>query len=550
MAGINSKKTRQIPKRHFNYWPLLIILIIIIMTALLRIPLLNVPLERDEGEYAYAGQLILQGIWPYHAPSLYKYKMPGAYFIYAIILALFGQTPVAIHTGLLLANLAAIIVLFLLTRKLFGHIAALTAAAAYSILSISPSVLGIFAHSEHFVVLAALAGILLLLESIDSYRWPKLFAAGALLGSAFVIRQHAAAFILFAALYFLYTELKKKSLSLKCLLSKGLLFCAGLAVPFFVTCAIFLAVGVFDRFWFWTFIYARKYLSMLPFSVGINMFRLTAIPMIASSPLLWILAAIGFIALLCSRKIRMLIPFTLGFLAFSFLAVCPGLYFREHYFIFLLPAVALLIGIAVDSTAQLLSKFNFFLPGKAFAILFILIALYQSFYNQYSFLFQRDLNRLSRMTYGPNPFPESLNIAAYIKENSSKNDSVAILGSEPQILFYAQRHSATGYTDTYEMMKKHDYALQMQKEMIQEIEQARPRFLVFVNVLASWVHQPDSKTLIFDWFRKYQSKYYQQVGVVDIISNTSTVYLWNEQSVGYTPKSEYWISVFKRKNNL
>ena len=36
-----------------------------------------------------------------------------------------------------------------------------------------------------------------------------------------------------------------------------------------------------------------------------------------------------------------------GFLIFSFLAVCPGLYFREHYFIVLLPAFAFSSGKAV-----------------------------------------------------------------------------------------------------------------------------------------------------------------------------------------------------------
>lgn len=35
------------------------------------------PLERDEGEYAYAGQLMLQGIPPYQLA--YNMKLPGTY---------------------------------------------------------------------------------------------------------------------------------------------------------------------------------------------------------------------------------------------------------------------------------------------------------------------------------------------------------------------------------------------------------------------------------------------------------------------------------------
>ena len=57
-----------------------------------------------------------------------------------------------------------------------------------------------------------------------------------------------------------------------------------------------------------------------------------------------------------------------------------------------------------------------------------------------------------------------------------------MFGSEPQIFFYARRHSATGYIYTYSLMEKHDYALAMQKEMIAEVESSKPKFLIDVQV--------------------------------------------------------------------
>ena len=75
------------------------------------------PLERDEGEYAYAGQLMLQGIPPYQL--VYSMKLPGTFAAYSVILALFGQTPGGIHLGLLLVNAATTFLVFLLTRRLF-----------------------------------------------------------------------------------------------------------------------------------------------------------------------------------------------------------------------------------------------------------------------------------------------------------------------------------------------------------------------------------------------------------------------------------------------
>jgi hypothetical protein len=46
-----------------------------LLFAAIRWCLRDMPLERDEGEYAYAGPLILQGIPPYQIA--YNMKLPG-----------------------------------------------------------------------------------------------------------------------------------------------------------------------------------------------------------------------------------------------------------------------------------------------------------------------------------------------------------------------------------------------------------------------------------------------------------------------------------------
>lgn len=40
------------------------------------------------------------------------------------------------------------------------------------------------------------------------------------------------------------------------------------------------------------------------------------------------------------------------------------------------------------------------------------------------------------------------------------------------------------------LMENQPYALKMQKEMIGEIEAAKPRYLVFVNIFTSWLAYP------------------------------------------------------------
>lgn len=90
-------------------WVLLAVVVFGFALAI-RIRLLGIPLERDEGEYAYAGQLILQGVPPYKLA--YNMKFPGTYAAYAGIMSIFGQTMTGIHLGLLLVNAATVVLIF------------------------------------------------------------------------------------------------------------------------------------------------------------------------------------------------------------------------------------------------------------------------------------------------------------------------------------------------------------------------------------------------------------------------------------------------------
>ncbi|MBL9124487.1 MAG: hypothetical protein JNG90_12705, partial [Planctomycetaceae bacterium] len=111
-------RASEAPSRGTRLIPWLGLAACLLAVALVRVEFLTTPLERDEGEFAYAGQLILAGEKPY--ASMYAMKLPGIYLTYALIEALFGQTAWAIHFGLLLVNLASIVLVFVLARRMTG----------------------------------------------------------------------------------------------------------------------------------------------------------------------------------------------------------------------------------------------------------------------------------------------------------------------------------------------------------------------------------------------------------------------------------------------
>lgn len=521
--------------------------IVILCISFIRARLINIPLERDEGEYAYFGQLILDGIAPYK--QAYNMKLPGTYGMYALIMGLFGKTVTGIHLGLLLINAATIVFLFLGFRKIFNSSIALFTASVFGIMSVSSSVLGFAAHATQFVTFFVSLGIFFLAKFYQNKKLGSAFLVGLMFGLSFLMKQQAVFFLVFGGLSIILPSILEKPVRLKPILLEGTVYGVGAILPYCITALILMTAGAFDNFWFWTVKYASKYASGVPFSEGKQLFAFSFNPMWDEFKFYWIIFFAGIILLFLTKfSLRQKLTAIL-FAIFSFLTVCPGLFFRAHYFVSFLPAIGLLGAIALDYGSSLLSNaLKFRSVGFLSFIIFCIFAISAITKNEDYYL-NAEPEEISRMIYGSNPFVESPEVAKYIKENSSPSDKIAVLGSEPQIFFYADRHSATGFIYTYGLMEIHDYNKKMQQQMIAEIEKNKPRFIVFCDIATSWLTRPQSPMLIFDWFKKYSDDHYELVGIADIVSNVQTVYKWNNDAKAYQPTGKQKVLVFKRKQN-
>src|SRR3989442_14276739 len=115
MGSRSKKPTASFLERNWRAIEIGALSLIILLTAVERLRFLNVPLERDEGEYAYAGQLILRRLPPY----LYAYNMkfPGVYAAYAVVMAVFWETIAWVRLRLLIVNCAKIVLVFLVAHR-------------------------------------------------------------------------------------------------------------------------------------------------------------------------------------------------------------------------------------------------------------------------------------------------------------------------------------------------------------------------------------------------------------------------------------------------
>ncbi len=522
-------------------WAYLLIGLVLLLVCFIRLRLLATPLERDEGEYAYMGQLLLQGVLPYI--EAYNMKFPGIYFIYAIVLAIFGEESSSIHFSLLLVNLGTSILLLLLGKRLLSSTVGMVAAVSFLIVTLSPSLQGLWANSEHFLVAFAIAGILLMLIAVEKDHIGILFLSGLLLGSAFLIKQPGVFFALFGIVYLSWVFKGTLSVSLKEFCFRVGVFMVGILMPLASVILLYSLTGNFGAFWFWTFEYAFQYASLVSVSQGMTQLQMRLVEIGSPNFPIALGALLGLTALMFSRDLRPKSVFIYGLVIASFLSICPGFYFRPHYFVLLAPAVCLLTGTGVHWLAQRIASSN--VRSVALSGVVAVLVVYP-LVSQREFLFQLSPLEASRAVYGMNPFPEAVEIARYIEKNTDQEDKIAVLGSEPQIYFYSKRRAATGFLYTYALMEPHEFALEMQRDMIHEIELNKPRYIILVNIPTSWLMRPDSKRLLIEWGEEYLHQDYRLSGVVDIISPELTIYKWDTEADSYSPASSMNLLIFER----
>jgi hypothetical protein len=172
----------------------------------------------------------------------------------------------------------------------------------------------------------------------------------------------------------------------------------------------------------------------------------------------------------------------------SFAAASVGFQFREHHLILVLPALALLAGVAVSRGLHLLKHDQTIELFLALPMVGLFgIAVCTSLLGHGPVWLTLPLDQSMQSVFGTTLFAETAR--------------VAVLGSEPEIYFYSHRRAATGFIYAYPLMEETDLALKLQEQMIDELERARPEYMVYVDHPYSWRPRPRSPQRVFEWWK-------------------------------------------------
>ena len=460
--------------------PIRLISIIFIVSVLLflRFNLLDVPLERDEGNFGYSAQVILNGGIPY--VDFLDHKPPLVFYIYAFVLLFFPSSPVGIHLFLLCYVILITIFIFLLAQSVFqSEAAGFGAAFVFVILSTDKGLQGFTASSEMLLLLPYVIGLWLAVKAIESKSWLLALLSGLFSAAACWTKQSAAILVLFTFLFIVlspFTDNKFAINQLKASIRLVLFWLIGLSLLSVLIIFYFFIKEALAEFYYWSFLYGFKYTAGAPFNETVSRILSFLKLLLLGQYWVFIFAFISIVVMIL--KDRRTGIFIFLFCLFSFAAILPGQAYA-HYLALLAPAVSVAAGgyIGLLSVWSINNRVRLTLFLLSVILLLITpVVVHPGYYIYHSG------DEIARRFFGENPFPESVKLAEYIQKQTDKEENVLILGSEPQINFYSQRFSPTKIVMMYPLFAKTSDTQRFQKQFMRELEQNPPSIIIYTVI--------------------------------------------------------------------
>jgi 4-amino-4-deoxy-L-arabinose transferase-like glycosyltransferase len=477
--------------------PRLGLLCALLLAVAVRAPLASIPLERDEGQYAYIAWRWLDGALPY--VDSFDQKPPGVYAAYAAILGSFGFTPRALHWGAQVYGLATLAALAALTGRFAGVRAGAAAAAIASVALADPAFLGSAANTETFMLLPLVAATLAALVARERDRLALAGAAGLLCGLALAMKQVAAPnALLCLAIVGWRRPWRRGGLH-------ALVLATAAGAPIAAIAAGFAAEGAASHLYAHVIAHNLAYAERVPLADYPGNLARALSPTALSLLPVYALAASGIAAAVrrtgaddVPRGLALGLRFGWLWLAASLAGSAVGGYFRGHYLLQAVPALALLAALGLERALHALRE-----PGRRSPVALAAVAavLLCAVASAPWYWLPGDPIQKSLRLYGTSPFAESQGVADFVAARTAPGDAVFVWGSEPQILVLAQRRSATRYILMYPLYGPFSDAAERQREVVEEIRRERPRLVVTTSVPASFLRAPDAPDLLHDALR-------------------------------------------------
>lgn len=154
----------------------------------------------------------------------------------------------------------------------------------------------------------------------------------------------------------------------------------------------------------------------------------------------------------------------------------------------------------------------------------------------------------SRSFFGANPFPETEDLAAFLAERTSKEDTIFIIGSEAQIFLLSQRQSSSSFALIYPLMTEYPRYKEFQRKAWEEVKSRGPKYIIIVRLPFSLLWDGKADLWIVKKTKQLTDKAYllEAVMTIDTPKGDLRLFSEDEQAVREAAENYYPILIFRR----
>lgn len=468
--------------------------LLLLVSFLARWPLRTAVLIRDEGEYAYIGQRILHGALPYR--DIYNQKTPLVFYLMAAIQKCLGPGLAELRVTTTLYGLAATILVFLLARSLLGRGAAFIAAASFSAMTFDQVGAIDSSCTEFYMLLWVAAALLLWQRALKTRGLLPLLLAGAAAGAAYQTKQTGIAVIIFFVAQRLWDRRREpSSLSPSPLLTPLL----GFLLVQCLVMAYFAAHGGLRNYIECTWSRNWQY-------VGWRHQGWTQTAALAVSALtvaarwdagFWVWGAAGLAAAARSKQSGLASGLWILLCLLAAAALTAGIPYAHYYVPLIVP---LSLGYAM-AASWLYERLKLEKNRSLQACLWLALMMPWA-------------GPLLRQVRPPRPpavmalFEQAPQAAQYLARHTAADEPILVVGSEPEIYFYAGRPAASRMVITYPMTGPYTYAPKLSEEFLRDLTDRPPRYVVLMNNIPSVTEWPAYGAVFIQPILQFLNRHY------------------------------------------
>lgn len=495
--------------------------ILLLLAILISLPILMEPWGADQAGFGHIAKGMLDGKVPYK--DFYSLTGYGVFFTFALFFKLFGVNMASIHIGHLLVSLFSVVLVFLITDKLYGVKESLIASIFYVIFSNGLAFSG-FGYenksawgrywylSQREVFMAPLIMVAILLLVIEREKYEKIiyFICGVLIGLA-VIYKLTAILMLFLFIVFIAGEELIKGrvsnlINLRRALAKILFLLLGFVLIQLPFLYYFWSNGALKDMCQALFVQLSVY-SKLSRGLRIETFFSGHYSVMSENLVLWLFSAISCLYILFKDRDRNNILIVL-WAFFSLLMVWSQGKFFGYHFTLIMPPFAVLTGYGLPRFIDIGSGLKgIFLDGfkdigKTFMLVFIIVSFIVFGISNYDYYMRHVMYFLEKMTdqdyytvfnefpTHPYSFRSDYQIAQYLLENKKPGDKLGVIFSagDTVIHFLSGMEQATRFIQSWYlfssdvMLSRNEITKNLRKEFIDQLIETAPRYILSVHI--------------------------------------------------------------------